>query len=212
MVEHPILVEQLDGSLLISDRTSIRPRHDWRFIGWLLVGAAAALILSDVRALRFVQSPIEYLPPLLTAIVGVVLIKSGQRAQPFLRPLLKIDASRAWVERPVAEGRIERFDTEHLTHVVFGMIDYPWPGREEVKVEAFALYLSTSDGHPIPVVDGSFDKLATYQLGLVLSEQLGLPLIELGKGHPREGRRSDSEPDRLSLDMRRDGRIFSEVS
>ena len=62
------------------------------------------------------------------------------------------------------------------------LIDYPWPGRRGVHVEAVALYLAKHDGTPIPVIDGTLEKLTSYRIANKLAQELRIPLIEMGKG------------------------------
>ena len=76
------------------------------------------------------------------------------------------------------------YDVSRFTHVVYGIVDYPLPGRWDVKIEAYAIYLAEKDGTPHAVVDGSFDKYSSFTLARRLSALTKLPLIELGKGHP----------------------------
>ena len=77
-----------------------------------------------------------------------------------------------------------QYDVSRFTHVVFGLIDYPWPGRKGVYIDAFALYLAEADGTPHAIVEGSFDKYTCFTLARRISALTKLPLIELGKGHP----------------------------
>ena len=82
------------------------------------------------------------------------------------------------------ESGYETYDVSRFTHVVFGLIDYPWPSRPGVKVDAFALYLAEADGTPHAIVEGSFDRFTCYSLARRISALTKLPLIELGKGQP----------------------------
>ena len=86
---------------------------------------------------------------------------------------------------PNAEtGKFERFDVSRFTHVVYGIIDYPMPGRKNVSIDAYAIYLAESDGSPHAVVEGSFDKYSSFTLARRICALTKLPLIEMGKGHP----------------------------
>lgn len=76
------------------------------------------------------------------------------------------------------------YDVSRFTHVVYGLVDYPLPGRPGVTIEAYAIYLAEKDGTPHAVVDGSFDKFSSFTLARRLAVLTKLPLIELGKGHP----------------------------
>lgn len=82
------------------------------------------------------------------------------------------------------KGDFKIYDTDNFTHIVFGLIDYPWPGRKNVSIEAFALYLAEKDGTPHPIVEGSFDKYSCFALARKLSALTHIPIIELGKGQP----------------------------
>lgn len=82
------------------------------------------------------------------------------------------------------QGTFVSYDIDRFTHIVFGLIDYPWPGRKNVSIEAFALYLAEQDGTPHPIVEGSFDKYSCFALARKLSALTKIPIIELGKGHP----------------------------
>lgn len=183
MVEHPRLTQEPDGALVVWDVVTVRPRRDWRFLGWLLLGATIASVLYDIRGWRFVTSLTEYLVPLVGALLAVILIGVGGKTQLVERPLLRVVPGEhgAHLEAYAPHG-VQSVERDELTHVVFGMIDVPWPGREGVKVEAFALYLAKHDGTPIPVIDGTMDKLGSWQIARALSETLSIPLIEMGKG------------------------------
>jgi len=185
MVEHPRMTEEPDGSQVVWDVTRVRKHRDWRFAGWLLLGATIAIVLYDVRRWAYVQSPLEYLVPLGTALIAIILINVAGKPQIVERPLLRVTAEDpaggAAVERCAPSG-VESYDPGALTHVVYGLIDVPWPGREGVNVEAFAVYLAMDDGTPIPVIDGTMDKTASWQIASALSQRLGIPVIEMGKG------------------------------
>lgn len=192
MVDHPRLTREPEGALVVWDVTTVRPRRDWRFLGWLLLGATIASVLYDIRGWRFVTSLTEYLVPLIGALLAVVLIGVGGKYQVVERPLLKVMALHSGAEDGASpdDARIEAFAAHgvqtalasELTHVVYGLVDVPWPGRAGVNVEAYAVYLAKHDGTPIPVIDGTMDKLASWQIARELSSALSVPLIELGKG------------------------------
>ena len=82
------------------------------------------------------------------------------------------------------EHGFEKFDVTRFTHVVFGLIDYPWPDRKGVNIDAFPLYLAEKDGTPHAIVEGSFDKYSCFTLARRIAALTKLPLIELGKGQP----------------------------
>ncbi len=82
------------------------------------------------------------------------------------------------------EHGFESFEVSRFTHVVFGLIDYPWPDRKGVNIDAFALYLAEKDGTPHAIVEGSFDKYSCFTLARRIAALTKLPLIELGKGQP----------------------------
>ena len=79
-------------------------------------------------------------------------------------------------------GEYKVYDINRFTHVVFGLIDYPWPGRKNVSIDAFALYLAEKDGTPHAIVEGCFDKYTCFTLARRISALTKLPMIELGKG------------------------------
>ena len=81
----------------------------------------------------------------------------------------------------------ERFEVDRFTHVVFGIIEVPMPGRPGVSIDAYAVYLAEQDGTPHAVVTGSYDKYSTFTLARRLAALTKLKLIEMGKGHPFEG-------------------------
>ena len=82
------------------------------------------------------------------------------------------------------EHGFEEYDVSQFTHVVFGLIDYPWPDRKNVYIDAFALYLAEKDGTPHAIVEGAFDKYTCFTLARRIAALTKLPLIELGKGQP----------------------------
>ncbi len=180
----------------------VREREGWRFLGWVAVGVCAAVVLYDVRAWYGVRNPLDYFLPLALALAAVVLLRVSSKTVTLRRRLASFTHEAASVAAlgevdPEGEGaevalvnKVEvfcpvgstRVGRGELTHVVFGLIDYPWPGRKGVAMEAFALYLAKGDGTPVPLVEATHDKLVTYQVGGRLAELLALPLIELGKG------------------------------
>ncbi|MDX9723268.1 MAG: hypothetical protein RBU37_21125 [Myxococcota bacterium] len=196
MVEEPRISHEPDGGYIVWDISLRRPRLDTRFLGWLLLGATAGIVLYDIRAWK-VASTWEYLLPLSSALVGVLLVRFAARPQRFERALLRLGPLRT-IE--LGEGELRRnvmrpsslelcsaqgpraVPIEELTHVVFGLIDVPWPGREGVQVEAFALYFALRDGTPLPIIDGTTQRIEAFRIGEQLSGLLGIPLITLGKG------------------------------
>ena len=181
MIERPDIKPLPEGDILIFDTARVRPKHDWRFMGWLTIGAMTMVILNDVQRWRLGISLLDVMLPVLGLIVGVVLIRVMGEEKFIQRPLLHISDDRAYVTRCTPSGE-QQHSVASLTHVVFGMIDYPWPDREGVNVEAYALYLAQADGTPIPVIDASTDKLRTFQLAQTLAGLLDRKMIQMGKG------------------------------
>jgi hypothetical protein len=184
MVEQPSMSYESDGSHVVWDLRSARSQSPVRFMGWLLLIVGSLLLLYDVRRWSF-REPLEMLLPLFTLALGALLVSVNRHAPPKRLPLLRFWAGEGALVARVeqfADGDYREISLHDLTHVVFGMIDYPWPGREGVEVEAFALYLARDDGTPVPVIDGTMDKMASYHIARALSDVLGLPLIEMGKG------------------------------
>ena len=188
MVEHPDIKTLPDGDLLLYDTARIRPTRDWAFIGWLVIGGMIMLVLNNVHRWNLGVTLTELMVPLIGLIVGVLLVRGGEGRRWRQRPLLHISSDRQWVTRYTPSGP-ESHAVGSVTHVIFGMIDYPWPDREGIAVEAFALYLAQQDGTPIPVVDGGEDKLRIFKLGQALSVILGRPLLQMGKGMSGESLR-----------------------
>lgn len=91
-----------------------------------------------------------------------------------------------YVRRNPDDKKLQLHSVDEFSHVVFGLIDYPWPGREGVTIEAFALYLAHKNGDAYPIISGSFDKLSCFSLGRRISALTGIPIIQLGKGQPFE--------------------------
>lgn len=78
----------------------------------------------------------------------------------------------------------DRFDVTRFTHVVFGIVDCPLPGRPGVHYDAYAIYLAEQDGTPHAIIEGSSDKYSAFTMARRIAALTKLKLIEMGKGHP----------------------------
>lgn len=168
----------------------------WRFAAWIM------LIILIFELFRLSQAGFWY----FNWVEGVVLLLSAFLAIAFFRRSAKTYRHREIVFRlpppkpildPVGQtigfsqsialpenGGFKNYNLDRFTHVVFGLIDYPWPGRKNVFVDAYALYLAEADGTPHAIVEGCFDKHTCFALARRLSAMTKIPFIELGKGHP----------------------------
>jgi len=200
MVEYPSIERDSDGAWMVWTTSRVRCGRDWRFMGWLLLGVGAAFVLYDIQRWQFNAGPAHFLLLVLDIVIGTMLVRGGGGFKWTKLPLLRLSSSldgthlqsyalesmslKSCEDEPRIKTSYEPRDIEPsgITHVVFGLVDLPWPGRSGVNVEAFALYLALQDGTPVPVIDGTLEKLDAYKIATTLAELLGVPLIELGKG------------------------------
>lgn len=173
-----------------------RVKARYRFLAWLMA------ITAIIEMLRLAVTGFWY----FNAVEFVVLVLSLFFAVAFFRRSAKTIRRRETVFKipqplPIQNedglvtgykinillpenGRFSSYPAENFSHVVFGLIDYPCPGRKNVYIDAFALYLAEKNATPHPIVEGCFDKFTCYQLGRKLSAITKIPMIELGKGQP----------------------------
>ena len=150
----------------------------WRFFAWLM------LIIVIIQGFRLALAGFWW----FSAIDYGILALSIFFFIAFFRKSSKTYRYRENVIRQVVyleeDGAYKPYDIRRFSHVVFGLIDYPWPDRKGVSIDAFALYLAETDGTPHAVVEGCFDKYSCFQLARRIAALTKLPLIELGKGQP----------------------------
>lgn len=168
----------------------------WRFVAWLMA------IIVAFELFRLALAGFWYFNRWEFVILGLALFFAiacfrrssktfRQREEVFRLPLPKpihddIGQTIGYSQQIILpeKGNYVAYDLDRFTHLVFGLIDYPWPGRKNVSIEAFALYLAERDGTPHPIVEGSFDKYSCFALARKLSALTKIPIIELGKGQP----------------------------
>ena len=188
MIESAHITNESDGSRVIWGVCKNKHQTLLRFLGWVLILVAVGTILYDVRGWQFSESAIKVLTPVVSALVGVILLSVTRGKLLMERKLLRVQPATSEdppiIERYDETGGLEKVVSEGLTHVVFGLVDIPWPGREGVDVEGFALSLAREDGTPVPVIEGTMDRVGAFEAAQVLSRDLRLPIIELGKGQP----------------------------
>ena len=168
----------------------------WRFAAWLVTLILVVEIFRLAMAGFWYFSMFEYGVLILSAFFAIAFFRRSSKTYKHRETVIRIPASepvldgvgqvlgyRQRVMLP-ENGNFVSYEVGRFTHVVFGLIDYPWPGRKNVSIDAFALYLAEKDGTPHAIVDGSFDKSTCYTLARKLSALTKLPLIELGKGQP----------------------------
>ena len=168
----------------------------WRFAAWV------ALLIVCIEAFRLAMIGIWYFSPLEYCIFGlsifffVAFYRKSAKTFRYRETVIRIPAPEPVYDRAgqtlgyrqrlylPENGEFKVYDVSRFTHVVFGLIDYPWPGRKNVNIDAFALYLAEKDGTPRALVEGCFDKYTCFTLGRRISALTKLPLIEMGKGQP----------------------------
>ena len=179
---------------LVELRQRIGERY--RFSAWIM------LIIFVVEAFRLALSGFWYfnwwegLIMLVSFFLMVILFRRSSKTYRYRSMVIRIPEPQPIRDEvgqilgysqkillPDEHGFVQ-YDVSRFTHVVFGLIDYPWPNRKGVFIDAFALYLAEADGTPHAIVEGSFDKYTCFTLARRISALTKLPLIELGKGQP----------------------------
>lgn len=168
----------------------------WRFAAWIMAIVLIVEIFRLALAGFWYFSMLEYGILGLSAFFAVAFFRRSARTYKYRETVIRIPVPKPIIDETGSivgyrqcvmlpeNGNFVSYDVERFTHVVFGLIDYPWPGRKNVSIDAFALYLAEKDGTPHAIVDGSFDKYTCFTLARKLSALTKLPLIELGKGQP----------------------------
>ena len=173
-----------------------RVNERWRFAAWLM------LIIIVIECFRWVNaglwyfSAIEYGILALSIFFFIAFYRKSSKTFKYRETVFRVSAPhpirdevgqilgyKKYIYLP-ENAEFKKYEIDDFSHVVFGLIDYPWPGRKNVNIEAFALYLAEKDGTPHPIVEGCFDKYSCFTLARRIAALTGLPLIELGKGQP----------------------------
>ena len=149
----------------------------WRFVAWLMA------IIVAFELFRLALAGFWYFNRWEFVILGLALFFRLPPPKPIHDDIGQTIGYSQQIILP-EKGNYVAYDLDRFTHLVFGLIDYPWPGRKNVSIEAFALYLAERDGTPHPIVEGSFDKYSCFALARKLSALTKIPIIELGKGQP----------------------------
>jgi len=169
----------------------------WRSVAWIagIIFVFETFRLSQVSFWHFSYG--EYLVMFVSAIVAIFsFLESARqlvrravviclpRQEPVYDDVGQIVGVRQSILLPNEEGGYDPYDADRFSHIVFGLIDYPWPGRKGVSVDAYALYLAEHDGTPHAIIEASFDKYSCFALARRIAALTKIPLIELGKGQP----------------------------
>lgn len=173
-----------------------RSGERWRFVAWLSVMVCAVEIFRLGQISFWFFSVWEYTILLLSAFAAVgafrragKLLAQREIAFRIPPPIACYDEDEQLIneKRHILLSSKDGFDSyniDRFTHVVFGLIDLPMPGRQSVTIEAYALYLAETDGTPRAIIEGAFDKHSCFLVAKRVAALTKLPLIELGKGHP----------------------------
>ena len=166
----------------------------WRFAAWLMLIVMCIEIFRLAQAGIWYFSGFEYALLALSVFFFVAFYRRSAKTFKYRETVIRIPQPepvhdevgqvlgyRQLIYLP-EDGEYKVYDINRFTHVVFGLIDYPWPGRKNVFIDAFALYLAEKDGTPHAIVEGCFDKYTCFTLARRISALTKLPLIELGKG------------------------------
>lgn len=168
----------------------------WRFAAWLMA------LIAGIELFRLAMAGFWYFSMIEYGILGISIFftlafwRRSSKTYKHRETVIRIPAPTP-IHDEVGQtighqqrillpenGQFTSYDVSRFTHIVFGLIDYPWPGRKNVSIDAFALYLAEADGTPHAIVEGSFDKYTCYTLARKLSALTKLPIIELGRGQP----------------------------
>jgi len=175
-----------------------REGEKWRFAAWL---AVIVLLFEIFRLAQYTWtsfSPTEYAVMVISAFFAILFFRQSSKCEMIREACIVIPPAvpvydgvgqvmgyRRELLLPVANtDKFERFDVSRFTHVVFGIVDYPMPGRRNINIDAYAIYLAEADGTPHAVIEGSFDKYSSFTLARRICAITKLPLVEMGKGHP----------------------------
>ena len=176
MSQHYVWVAQEDGSHILRERSYKAPKHDWRFVGWLLLGAALAMVLLDIGRWRGAMSAADYLMPVASAVVGILLLRATGQGEVVERSLLRVaPGAEDWTVERCSPTCIDKVERASLQHLAVASVSQPWPGKERVEVEAFALYFVREEG-PLSVIEASFDRDQVQAVGEKLAKLLQLEL------------------------------------
>lgn len=168
----------------------------WRFFAWLM------LIVVIIQGFRLALAGFWYFSALDYGILAlgvfffIAFFRKSSKTYRYREHVIRVPEPEAMYDEVgqtvgyhqvvylQETGTYKPYDVRRFSHVVFGLIDYPWPDRKGVSIDAFALYLAENDGTPHSIVEGCFDKYSCFQLARRISALTKLPLIELGKGQP----------------------------
>jgi len=183
IVYEPRMVRTGPDRFAIEARRERRGMIPWGFWGGILfLGVAAAAV---VGAENF-YTLWDVLWVLVGLTVGALLYRFGRQSTLEDVHLCTVDESRRVLEWPGGaqsglEETIAAFD--EITEVVFGMTALPVDeGRPDVRVDAFALLVRTSEEALIPVVEGSPYKEEVHEIGKFLAEATETELTYVGRG------------------------------
>ena len=173
--------------------------ENWRFAAWIMVIILVIELFRLSLAGIWYFHPVEYCILGLSAFFGVAFFRRSSKTERHREMVFRLPPADPVTDEvgqtlgysqtiELSEnGTLRPYPISSFTHIVFGLIDYPWPGRKNVSIDAFALYLAGEDGSAHPIVEGCFDKATCYSLGRRLSALTKIPMIEMGKGQPFVG-------------------------
>ncbi len=168
----------------------------WRFFAWVMLIIACIELFRLALAGFWYFSGLEYVILGLSIFFFIAFYKRSSKTFKYREEVILIPKPDPIVDEVgqvlgyrqvvalLENGEYRTYDITRFSHVVFGLIDYPWPERKNVSIDAFALYLAEKNGTPHAIVEGCFDKYSCFQLARRIAALTKLPLIELGKGQP----------------------------
>lgn len=183
LVYEPRLVRTGPDRYAVEAKREERGLIPWGFFGGLLfVGVLFAAIVGAGNFYTFW----DILWVLLGLTAGGLMYRFGRHSSLRETLLCHIDTRRGVLEWPegAQSGLGEMvLGFDDVTEIVFGMTALPVDaGTPEVRVDAFALLVRSSDEELIPVVEGSPYKENVHELAKFLAAETETELTYVGRG------------------------------
>lgn len=155
----------------------------WGFWGGLLFIGIALIVIAGAQD---IYSSWDFLLALLGLSVGALMYRYGRKSTLDETLLCEIDGRRRTLHWPeeAQSGLSETYlSFDDVTEVVFGMTKLPVDENvADVRVDAFALLVRTSQDELIPVVEGSPYKGNVHEIAKFVAEATETELTYVGRG------------------------------
>ncbi|MFB6350401.1 MAG: hypothetical protein ABEN55_09725 [Bradymonadaceae bacterium] len=183
LVYEPTLYQVGSDQYAIEAKRETRGIIPWGFWGGLLFVGVAIIVIAGAQD---IYTSWDILWAMIGLTVGALMYRFGRKSSLDEMLLSEIDGRRRTLHWPdQAQSGLEEnlLSFDDVTEVVFGMTKLPVDENvADVRVDAFALLVRTTQDELIPVVEGSPYKGEVHEIAKFIADETETVLTYVGRG------------------------------